>query len=77
MNDQQRGFKAKFVSADANSDGRLDEKEFGSYVHPQRHEHMIQHLVHDQLEAYDKNQDGKIGRLEYLGKWLVIQARNL
>ena len=68
MTDSQRSLKAKFTSADADGDGYLNRKEFGSFVHPQRHDHMVQHLIKDQLHTYDKNQDGIISRREYLGK---------
>lgn len=67
MDDHQRGLKTKFTSADANGDGYLDKKEFGVFVHPQRHEHMVEHLVRDQLLAYDKDKNGVISRREYLG----------
>ena len=67
MDEYQRGFKTKFTSADSNGDGQLDKQEFGAFVHPQRHEHMVEHLVRDQLMAYDKNQDGEISRREYMG----------
>lgn len=67
MDDHQRGLKTKFTSADANSDGYLDKKEFGVFVHPQRHKHMVEHLVRDQLLAYDKDKNGVISRREYLG----------
>lgn len=69
MDEHQRALKAKFTSADANSDGSLDSVEFGAFVHPQRHEHMVQHLVQDQLSTYDKDNDGIITRKEYMGRW--------
>ena len=68
MTDEQRTLKAKFTSADANGDGSLDVVEFGAFVHPQRHDHMVQHLVQDQLHTYDKNGDSEIGRKEFLGR---------
>ena len=72
MTEEQRSLKAKFTGADANGDGRLDRKEFAAFVHPQRHDHMVAHLVRDQLMTYDKNQDGVISRKEYLGEDLGV-----
>lgn len=66
MNEQQRNLKAKFTSADANGDGSLDQQEFLAFVTPERHERMIDHLVQDQLNAYDKDGDGDISRREYM-----------
>ena len=51
-----------------NKDGNLDKEEFGSFVHPHRHDHMVEHLVRDQLYAYDKDGNGEISRKEYLRK---------
>ncbi len=68
MDENQRNFKAKFTSADANKDGRLDQQEFGAFVHPQRHDHMVDHLVEDQLHTYDKDGNGMISRREFMGE---------
>lgn len=46
--------------------------EFGSFVHPQRAEHMIEHVVMDQLKAYDKDGNGEISRKEYLSKSMPV-----
>ena len=67
MSDEQLRMKAKFISADKNRDGGLDEKEFKALVYPQDHDHMIKHLVNDQLVSYDRDEDGEISRREYVG----------
>ena len=68
MNEHQRNLKAKFTSADTNGDGSLDQQEFLAFVTPERHDRMIDHLVQDQLNAYDKDGDGDISRREYMCK---------
>ena len=69
MNEHQRALKAKFSSADKNGDGNLDQQEFVAFVNPHHHEHMVDHLIQDQLHAYDKDQDGFISRREFMSKW--------
>ena len=68
MNEAQDGVKIRFDDADMNEDGKLDFDEFVPFVHPFRHEHMIGHLVEDQLVLYDKDQDGYISLDEYISK---------
>lgn len=77
MDEHQRQLKVKFSGADANGDGNLNLEEFGTFVHPQRHEHMVDHLVTDQLMAYDKDQDGEISRREYLGNPQASSAHTM
>ncbi len=67
MNEAQAGVKIRFDDADANGDGKLNAEEFSPFVHPFRHEHMVGHLVEDQLVLYDRNQDGLISLEEYIG----------
>lgn len=55
----------RFRNADTNGDGHLDKTEFVPFVHPFRHEHMLEHLVEDQLSQYDHNHDGMISLEEY------------
>ena len=59
---------AKFMGADANHDGRLDLDEFVPFIHPFRHDHMIVHLINDQLTMYDYNKDGSISLDEFLSE---------
>lgn len=68
LNDAQAGVRLRFDDADLNQDGMLDPDEFVPFVHPFRHEHMIGHLVEDQLVLYDRDQDGFISLDEYIGK---------
>ncbi len=72
MDAHQLSVKAKFDSADVDKDGSLDKEEFGLYVHPHRHDNMIEHLIKDQLMMYDKNEDGMISRKEYLSKYVYL-----
>lgn len=68
LNEAQDSVRIRFNDADMNGDGQLDKEEFGPFVHPFRHEHMIGHLVEDQLVLYDANQDGSISLEEYISK---------
>ncbi len=59
---------AKFQSADVNKDGSLDLSEFVPFVNPFRYEHMIQHLIDDQLVMYDTNKDRVVSLDEFVGE---------
>ena len=52
-------------AVDAIHDGRLDLDEF---IHSFRHDHMIIHLINDQLTMYDYNKDGSISLDEFLSE---------
>lgn len=65
----QEGVGSRFIGADSDLDGRLDKAEFSPFVHPFRHEHMMGHLVEDQLVLYDMNQDEKISLEEFTSEW--------
>ena len=64
----RESIQEKFNIADADKDGQLSEKEFSVFVHPDRHEEMLQHLIRDQLSRYDKDSDGKISFEEYMSE---------
>ena len=55
-------------AVDAIHDGRLDLDEFIPFVHSFRHDHMIVHLINDQLTMYDYNKDGSISLDEFLSE---------
>jgi len=58
--------KRRFEAADLDQNGSLDEKEFGSFLHPEDHDHMRAIVVSETLEDLDKNGDGKIDQNEYI-----------
>lgn len=68
FDDAQISAGIRFQGADANKDGRLDKEEFVPFIHPFRHDHMVGHLVEDQLVLYDEDQDGHISFNEYLSE---------
>lgn len=68
FNDAQVGVGIRFKDSDSNQDGRLDKEEFLPFIHPFRHDHMLGHLVEDQLMLYDGDRDGRISMAEYLCK---------
>ena len=56
-----------FNAADKNIDGRLDEKEFLAFTHPEEHPDMLPIILHQTLEEKDTNRDGVIDFQEYIG----------
>ena len=76
----RQSIQEKFSIADADKDGRLSQKEFGVFVHPDRHEEMMQHLIRDQLSRYDVDGDGRISLEEYMSElWrqlVIVVERN-
>ena len=65
MNDAQHIVLDRFRGADTDQDGRLDRKEFVPFVHPFRYDHMLGHLVEDQIDLYDTDGDSKISLNEF------------
>lgn len=57
-----------FNAADKNIDGRLDEKEFLAFTHPEEHPDMLPVILRQTLEDKDKNGDGLIDFQEYIGE---------
>ena len=66
LDDTQLSMKLRFQKADINGDNQLDMAEFAPFIHPFRHDHMVDHLVEDQLVLYDHDQDGTISLEEYI-----------
>ena len=64
----RQNIQEKFSIADADKDGRLNKEEFSVFVHPDRHEKMLQHLIRDQVSRYDSDGDGKISMEEYMSE---------
>ena len=69
MASMQESIRQRFEIADGDKDGRLSQSEFGAFVHPDRHEEMLEHLVQDQLSRFDKDTDGKISFDEYMSNF--------
>ena len=57
----------RFKQADSDGDGKLSKEEFDALLHPDLHEHMIQHLIDDHLRQHDTDHDGFISLDEYMG----------
>ena len=60
--------KRKFAHADSNGDEKLTREEFSAMLHPDRHAHMLDHLVEEYMRGFDKDKDGYITLKEYMGK---------
>ncbi|XP_029282298.1 calumenin-A [Cottoperca gobio] len=57
----------RFTVADTNGDLIADKKEFTAFLHPEDHEHMKDIVVQETMEDIDKNGDGFIDLMEYIG----------
>ena len=77
MQPVHKSIKSKFEAADLDKDGRLGADEFAALVHPDRHDHMLEHLVRDQLIGYDKDKDGRISFDEYWGETLSLSRTHI
>ena len=60
----------RFSLADLDKDEQLNQEEFAAFANPSHHEHMMNHLIQEQLNMYDKDKDGYIGFDEYIGMFL-------
>ena len=60
----------RFSLADLDNNGRLNQEEFAAFANPSHHEHMMDHLIQEQLKLYDKDEDGYIGFDEYMGTFV-------
>ena len=67
----------RFKQADSDGDGRLNKAEFDALLHPDLHEHMVQHLVEDHLNLHDTDHDGVISFDEYMGQWPCFPKADL
>lgn len=56
-----------FNAADQNIDGRLDDKEFLAFTHPEENPDMLPVILQQTLEEKDTNNDGVIDFQEYIG----------
>lgn len=65
----EKDIRKRFEIADSDKDGRLSQSEFGVFVHPDRHEEMLEHLIQDQLSRFDKDNDRKVSFDEYMSKF--------
>jgi len=65
-NDLQIRDERRFRYADMNNDHKLDEVEFGSFLHPEEFDHMRDIVVKETLEEMDTDKDGKVSEREYL-----------
>ncbi|XP_042226180.1 reticulocalbin-2-like isoform X2 [Homarus americanus] len=70
-----------FNAADKNIDGRLDDKEFLAFTHPEEHPDMLPVVLQQALDEKDTNSDGVIDFQEYIGdkgkeqdrEWLLTE----
>ena len=73
--------KILFHAADRDGDGKLDQKEFISFSHPEDDEQMHATVVQQVLNDKDKNGNGEVDFQEYMGdrgkdqskEWLVAE----
>nr|XP_053627267.1 reticulocalbin-2-like isoform X2 [Cherax quadricarinatus] len=56
-----------FNAADKNIDGRLDDREFLAFTHPEEHPDMLPVVLQQTLDEKDTNNDGVIDFQEFVG----------
>merc|ERR1711893_45107 len=56
----------RFIDADLDHDGQLNDTEFGSFLHPHLHVHMEKVLAMETLEHIDQDGDGRIDENEFI-----------
>ena len=65
----EEGIRKRFEITDKDKDGRLSETEFSMFVHPDRHEAMLGHLVQEQLNRLDSDGDRRVSFDEYMSEY--------
>jgi len=58
--------KRRFEFSDTDSDNMLSQEELTFFLHPEESKRMTSYLVKENLDAFDKNKDGKVTLEEYL-----------
>lgn len=66
--DMMKRDKRRWDYADQDKDGFLSKSEFGDFLHPEEVEHMKHIVVTETIEDIDKDKDGQISLLEYIGE---------
>ncbi|XP_074096278.1 calumenin B scf [Cotesia typhae] len=59
--------RRRWTVADQDGDDALTKEEFTGFLHPEEREHMKDVVVLETLEDIDKDGDGKISLIEYIG----------
>ena len=73
--------KITFNAADLDKDGYLDATEFKAFTHPEEEPRMLDIILKQATEDYDKDEDSYISFQEYLGErgdgqdkeWLLVE----
>ncbi|XP_072765035.1 calumenin-B [Anoplolepis gracilipes] len=59
--------RRRWIAADLDGDDALTKEEFTSFLHAEQAEHMKDVIVLETMEDIDKDGDGKISLMEYIG----------
>lgn len=62
--------RKRWYVADQDGDDALTKEEFAAFLHPEEQEHMRDVVVLETMEDIDKDEDGKISLIEYIGTTL-------
>lgn len=60
--------RRRWTTADLDGDDALTKEEFTAFLHAEEAEHMKDVIVLETMEDIDKDEDGKISLIEYIGK---------
>nr|ADL74875.1 reticulocalbin-1 [Schmidtea mediterranea] len=66
--------RERFKAADSDSDGFLNVHEYLLMLYPVFYPHMAHTIVHEYIEDFDTNNDGLVGKDEYIKHFLDIAA---
>lgn len=64
--------RRRWSVADQDGDDALTKEEFTAFLHPEETEHMRDVVVLETLEDIDKDKDGKVSLVEYIGEDLTF-----
>ncbi|KAK9876619.1 hypothetical protein WA026_013997 [Henosepilachna vigintioctopunctata] len=59
--------KRRWQMADKNGDDALTKEEFAKFLHPEEDEYMRDVVIQETMEEIDKDNDGKVSLIEYIG----------
>ncbi|CAH1159696.1 unnamed protein product [Phaedon cochleariae] len=59
--------RRRWATADGDGDDQLTKEEFAAFLHPEETEYMRDIVVTETMEDIDKDKDGKVSILEYIG----------
>lgn len=76
VNDYLKRDKRRFESADKDKNGKLNQKEYGHFLHPESSSEMSDLHVLETMEDIDRDKDGFVNLQEFLGDYKDPEAQD-